>query len=378
MKILIDARLYGLEHAGLGRYTLNLLSELTKIDRKNSYVVLLRKNYFDQLKFPKNWTKILADFRHYSLSEQIKLPRIIRSQLPDLVHFLHFNVPLFYPGKFVVTIHDVLMHKQKGLEATTLPFYSYWLKRLGYGLVFKTAATEAEKILVPSATVKKEVKDFYKINDSKVVVTYEGVGNFFFEGKSSNKILNKYKIDKPYFIYAGNAYPHKNLEKAILAVVSLNKTIKEKVIFVIVSGRDFFTRRLEKEVIRMKAGKYVKILPFVTDPELASLYASSAAFVTPSLMEGFGLPGLEAMASGTLTLASDIPVFKEVYKNAAIYFDPNDIASISTAMQAVLKMKATERTKLVKDRRKFARKYSWEKMAEKTLKVYEEFNPDNK
>lgn len=175
MRIVIDARLYGLENAGLGRYTTNLINELQKLDRTNEYFILLRKKYFDRLNFVSNWKKVLVDINHYSLAEQIKLPKIINNLKPDLVHFLHFNAPVFYNGKFVVTIHDLLMHKQRGLEATTLTPSRYFFKRLGYGLVFAKAVKKAVKVIVPSQAVKDEICYYYKLNTQKVIVTYEGV-----------------------------------------------------------------------------------------------------------------------------------------------------------------------------------------------------------
>lgn len=175
MRIVIDARLYGLENAGLGRYTINLINELQKIDRQNEYFVILRKKYFNQLNFNPNWKKVLTDINHYSLEEQTKLPNIIKDLKPDLVHFLHFNVPVFYRGKYIVTIHDLLMHKQRGLESTTLTPSRYFLKRLGYRFVFGNAVRNAVKVVVPSQAVKDEVCYYYKLNLKKVVVTYEGI-----------------------------------------------------------------------------------------------------------------------------------------------------------------------------------------------------------
>ncbi len=175
MRIVIDARLYGLENAGLGRYTMNLINELQKLNSKNEYLVLLRKKYFNQLNLASNWKKILADINHYSLDEQTKLPKIINNLKPDLVHFLHFNIPIFYNGKFVVTIHDLLMHKQRGLEATTLTPSRYFLKRLGYKFIFGKAVKKAVKVIVPSQSVKDEVCYYYKLNPEKVIVTYEGI-----------------------------------------------------------------------------------------------------------------------------------------------------------------------------------------------------------
>lgn len=365
MKVLIDARLYGLENAGLGRYVINLLGELAKIDSQNEYVILLRKKYFDRLKFPRNWQKVLSDFRHYSLIEQIRLPVAIARYKPDIVHFPHFNVPLFYSGPFVVTIHDLLMHRGKGKKATTLPVARYQLKRLAYWTVFRKAVKSSKKILVPSKTVKRELIDYYKIDKEKVIVTYEGVDKRIAVKKRASGVLRKYKIERQYFIYAGNAYPHKNIERAIEAVVQL------KHLFAIVSARDVFTQRLQEHIRDLKAQKYVKLLGFVPDEELGVLLRNSVAFVYPSLSEGFGLPGLEAIAAGTLVLASDTPVFKEVYKDNVLYFNPLDLASIEKTMRKAIGLPEKEREKIIKKGQKFIKRYSWAKMAKQTLKVYE-------
>lgn len=179
------------------------------------------------------------------------------------------------------------------------------------------------------------------------------------------------KENNPYFVYVGNAYPHKNLERLVQAVVLLNKEVKEKVILAIASSRSVFTRKLEKNIKKLKASDDVKLLGFVPDEDLKILYKNSLAFVFPSLSEGFGLPGLEAMAAGTLVLASEIPVFKEVYKENAIYFNPLDFSSIETVMKDVLCMSAEKRNKLIIKGRNFAKRYSWSKMAQETLNIYE-------
>lgn len=173
MNILIDARLYGPKHTGNGRYTQNLVENLIKIDEKNKYTILLRKEDFEALKFPSNWTKILADFKHYTFQEQIKLPLILGKLKPDIVHFPHFNVPLLYFGKYIVTIHDLIMHKFTGGVATTRNFPMYQIWRIGYHIVFAKAVYGSTKIIVPSKAVKNELVNFYKINPKKVEVTYE-------------------------------------------------------------------------------------------------------------------------------------------------------------------------------------------------------------
>ncbi len=174
MKIIIDARLYGPKNTGNGRYTQNLIDNLAKIDSRNQYQILLRKENISDLKLPNNFEKILADFKHYSFEEQFKLPFLLYKLKPDLVHFPHFNVPLFYFGKYIVTIHDLIMHKFKSGAATTRNFPIYQIWRLGYYLVFAKAVHGSIKIIVPSNAVKEELINYYKINPNKVEVTYEG------------------------------------------------------------------------------------------------------------------------------------------------------------------------------------------------------------
>lgn len=364
-KILLDARLYGLENAGLGRYLVNLVAELSKLDSKNDYIILLRRKYFDSLSLPGNWKKVLADWRHYSFAEQFKIPKIISKENPDITHFPHFNVPMFFRGKFVVTIHDMLMHKKMDLTATTLPAPIYFIKRLGYRAVFDNAVKRSEKVLVPSISVKEELMEKYNLKPDKIKLTYEG-----FDKKISNKSIPE--VLKPYFVYVGNAYPHKNLGKLIEAIKILNTKSSQKVFLAISSARNIFTQRIERTVRSAGAEDFVKLLGFTPDEKLGALYKNSVGFVFPSLSEGFGLPGLEAIASGTLLLASDIKVFKEIYGSNALYFDPKNPSSIAAAMKTAMSMKAPDRAVRISNSIRFVNKYSWVKMANETLEAYEE------
>lgn len=160
MKIGIDCRMSGLKHVGIGRYIENLVNELKKIDAQNEYYFLTR-----------------ADIPHYSLKEQLILPLILYKEKLALVHFPHFNIPVLYFKKYVVTIHDLIKHISKGVETTTRSPWLYWLKYLGYKFVFWWAVKRATRIIVPSNFVKGDLVKEYKIDPAKVVVTYEGVDN---------------------------------------------------------------------------------------------------------------------------------------------------------------------------------------------------------
>lgn len=175
-----------------------------------------------------------------------------------------------------------------------------------------------------------------------------------------------------YFLYIGNAYPHKNLARLIKAVVILNMGLKDKVILKMTNARSVFVERLKRLITELKAEEYVELLGYVADKDLPNLYKNSIAFVFPSLSEGFGLPGLEAMQAGALVLASDIPVFREVYKNNVAYFDPLSVESIAETMKKALDLAPDRKAEIIKNAKDFAKRYSWAKMAKETLKIYEE------
>lgn len=369
MKILIDARLYGLENAGLGRYLVNLISSLQKIDNKNDYLIILRKKYFKKLNFNKNFRKILFDVGHYSIREQLLFPKIIKKENPDIVHYPHFNISVFCNKPFVVTIHDLLMHKQKGKEATTLPMPVYLFKRLFYKFIFKNAIKKSKHIIVPSNFVKREIVNFYKIDQEKITVAHEGVDFDYKNNLDLNNFLSQNNINKPYFLYVGNAYPHKNLKKTINAFAELQNT--KKINFVIVSARNIFVKRLLTFVETNGYKKFIKIVGYVPDRILAELYKQSTGFIYPSISEGFGLQGLEAMILKTICLSSDIEAFREIYEDNAVYFDPFSKSSIKNAILKVVHLSDSEKENMIEKAYNFAKKYSWDKMAESTLEVYE-------
>jgi glycosyltransferase involved in cell wall biosynthesis len=371
MRIAIDARLYGLENAGIGRYVMNLINQIEKLDKENEYFILLRKKYFNQLEFKnKNFKKILVDYPHYSLKEQIFLPLQLIKIKPDLVHFPHFNVPILWWGKYVVTIHDLIKHLSRGVQTTTRQPIFYWFKYLNYKILVWLAVKGATKIITPSNYWKEELIKRYHLPREKVIVTYEGVDkkfsifNFQF---SKRKILEKYKIKTPFIIYTGSLYPHKNVKVLIRAVKKLNKKIR--LYLVIVCARNIFYERFLKKVEKLGAKNFVNFVGFVPDEELVVIYQQAEAFVFPSLIEGFGLPGLEAMACGLPVLASDIPVFREIYKDAVIYFDPFCSDDLAEKIKKIMKNKKLKEELKLKAK-KLISFYSWEKMARKTIKIY--------
>lgn len=365
MKIGIDCRLW--DETGVGRYVRNLIKELQVIDKKNQYVLFV---------LSKDWEKILkqvqndnvkvveADIRWHSIAEQLEFPRILNKENLDLVHFPYFSVPLFYKRPFVVTIHDLIINHFLTGKASTLPFLIYNLKLLGYKFVMKQAVKKAKKIITVSNATKEEIISHLGVKENKVIVTYEGVDDKISNSKS--QIPNKFQNTK-YFLYVGNAYPHKNLEKLLEAF----KTLSSNVILVFVGKEDYFYKRLKKKAEEMNLSDRLIFLQDIGDEELIGLYRNALALILPSLMEGFGLPALEAMANKCLVLASKIPALQEVCKDAAIYFDPYNVTDVVKKMKEVLLNDSNHFTGEIKRGLDRVKLFSWEKMAKETLKVYE-------
>ncbi|MDP3973640.1 MAG: glycosyltransferase family 1 protein [Candidatus Daviesbacteria bacterium] len=368
MKIVIDGRMYA--ESGVGRYIRNLITQLQIIDKKNEYFILLLQKDYPFLKESENFRKVVAEFRWYGVGEQIKLPKVFNSLKADLVHFPHFNVPLLYRGKFVVTIHDLIHQHFQMRRATTLDPLTYKIKQLAYIKVFKNAVTKSLKILVPSNYVKELLIDEWSLGADKIVVTPEAVDdNIFSIEKIMNKekierVMRKFKINTPYIFYVGNAHPHKNIEGLIRAFLELRKKYPD--LYLVLSGYDhYFWQRIREEF------QYPGIIytGHISDEELVALYKEAECFVMPSFEEGFGIPLLEAMACGCPVVSSNAASLLEVGLDAAIYFDPRNSQEMIEKILQVLE-DANLKEKLVKKGKERIKVFSWEKLAKQTLEVY--------
>ena len=173
-RIGIDARFYGPVGKGLGRYIQEVIDNIIKFDLTNEYVIFLRRENFnsfncDNLKVK----KVLADIKWYGWAEQILFPFYILLERLDLMHFSHFNVPVFCPVKFVVTIHDLILIKFPTRRATTLAPVIYKIKNFFYRIVITVAVKRARQVLAVSEYTKQEIVRQFKIKPNKITVTYE-------------------------------------------------------------------------------------------------------------------------------------------------------------------------------------------------------------
>ena len=377
MRIGIDARFYGSLGKGLGRYTQKLIENLEKISAKGGpayggdhrFFVFLRKENFEEYQ-PKNshFQKVLADYRWYTISEQIKMPKILNKYNLDLVHFPHFNVPILYKKPFIITIHDLILLAFPTIKSTTLNPFWYWIKFLAYKLVISHAIKKAKKIITVSEFTKNDILKHYNVSQNKIAVTYEASDEIMNTGAGLNDsdILKKYDIIKPYILYVGNAYPHKNLEALVLSYGE----IKDKNLQLVLVGKeDFFYKKIKD----LAKEKNIIFTDFVPDGELDAIYKNSLFYIFPSLYEGFGLPPIEAMKRSVPVASSDHPCMREILGENAYFFDAGKKENIT---KAIMEFSADEklREKLAAKGHEWAGKYNWKKMAEETLSEYKILN----
>lgn len=367
MRIGIDARLWN--ETGVGRYIRNLVTELQVIDTKNEYTLFLPTSLSTSV-FLKDlqsanptWQFRFTDIRWHSIREQLLFPRLLRKEQLDLVHFPYFSMPIFYNRAYVITIHDLIINSFPTGKASTLPLPVYYAKHASYSLLIRQAARRAKRVITVSEATKKEIHRQLQVPMNTISVTYEGVDGAFTQLNTKSSTYNNY------FLFVGNAYPHKNPEILIPVFQKLIKTHPD-VMLLFVGEMNYFYKRLQAEVYDNSLQKTIRFLGRVDDETLSSLYQNAHALITPSLMEGFGLPGLEAMQHGCLVLAADIAVYHEIYGESAVYFDPRSVASIHATIRAVL----DDNSKFRHNKQKgFAcvKKYSWQTMTKQTVNIYE-------
>lgn len=382
MRIGIDARFYGTLGKGLGRYTEKLIEHLERIDQDNEYVIFLRReNFFEYQPKSPRFKKKIAQYTWYGFAEQTMFVFLLYQSRLDLVHFPHFNVPLLYWKKFIVTIHDLILVHYPTLRNTTRFSLAYRLKFLVYRAVITSAIRRAEHIITVSHFTRDDIVSHYPKSRGKISVTYEAADDycqFLFPqderqlfvrlGLVREELLGSMvmgrDIIRPYFLYVGNAYPHKNLSVLFALTHAFPDTL-----LVLVGKEDFFYTRLKNEA-RQAGIQNVLFVGFISDQDLSSLYRFARAYIFPSLYEGFGLPPLEAMARGTPVVSSDRGSLPEILGEAALYFNPVSPDALVAAVRS-LEEGVGLRDRMREKGYTQVAKYQFQKMAAKTYALYQ-------
>lgn len=363
MHIAIDARII---NSTTGRYVERLLHYLQEVDQVNQYSVLVREKDQEYWKpTAPNFTVHVADFDNYSIAEQLGFHKFLKTLKADLVHFCMPQQPIRYRGKKVTTFHDLTLVKTYNSDKNWLAFH---FKQLIGKFAFRDVARTNNHIITPSEFTKKELLEFTHIPEEKVTVIYEA-------SESGQGKTRKYEHPfKSYILYVGQQSDYKNAKR--LAAAHQELLEKHPDLGLIFVGKKNDSIKANEALFEKKGYRNILFTDFIEDDQLNWLYAHAAAYIFPSLMEGFGLPGLEAMSHGTPVISSNATCLPEVYGDAAFYFDPTDTHDIARAIHQVVNNEALRRDLSTKGYEQI-KKYSWKKMAQQTHAIYAKVLSDN-
>ena len=365
MRVAIDAR--KLHDFGIGTYIRNLLRHLARTDHSTEYVLLCGEADLGvAAQLGPNFRSVLEPSPNYSLREQVHVPWVLRRERPDLYHAPHYVLPAGVRCPSVVTIHDCIH----------LMFPQYLPNRLAYAYAraqMWSAARRSDCILTVSEASKRDILHLFNVPPEKIVVVYNAIDSHFSVTPSEDavaRVRERYQLDHKFVLYVGNIKPHKNLVRLIEAFDELRQGELEDLKLLIIGDQISKVPALRRAVHRHKLHKQVRFLGYVADDQLAVLYRLASVFVFPSLYEGFGLPPLEAMASGTPVVTSNVSSLPEVVGDAAVLVNPYDVDAIVDGLRRVLTdpVLAADMSRKGIDR---AREFSWEQSVAKTWAVYQ-------
>lgn len=358
MRIAIDARII---NSGTGRYIERLIHYLEELDTAHEYLILVRKKDLDYYKPRKpNFKVIEAEFADYSFGEQLGLARLLYRLKADLVHFCMPQQPLFYFRPAVTSILD--LNLLRITKNDTMGPIELAVKKAIFAILLQIVAHRTRHIITISNYSKQDILKFTHVKSEKITVTHLGADKVTATPQPVAALQGK-----EFIMYVGRAEPYKNNRGLISAHQQLLQKYPE--LRLVIVGRQDDMRKSDMQWVKDKGYRNIDFMGFMSDEELAWLYANCQAYVFPSFMEGFGLPGLEAMAYGAPVVSSNKASLPEVYGNAAIYFDPSKTAEMAQKIDQVISSGQIRQELITKGHQMHA-KYSWQRMAEQILTVY--------
>lgn len=360
--IVIDARI---RSASTGRPVDRLLQYLQEMDTPYRYTIILAKG--DNWKpTNKKISVAYSRFPIFSLNplQQILFSKQLYGLKPDLVFFtMTCQQPVLFFGKQITFTHDLTMLKYA--RAGRLPNWLHRLRMAGYRFLLWQSHHKAARIIVPTEYVRDAVLKYHVFTQRKVIVTLEAS-----EPTLEANSEQPEGISKPFIMHVGSPFPHKNIKRLIKAFEKLK--VKNPDLELVLAGKkEYYFKQLESWASKRSSYKDIHFTGFVSDAELKWLYENAECYVLPSLSEGFGLPGLEAMAHGCPLVSSSETCLPEVYGDAAQYFDAFDVDSIAQSIQKVISSQKLK-SELVDKGYYQVKKYSWERMAKEMYAVLDE------
>lgn len=370
LRIVIDIR--HLRNFGVGTYIRNLVVALAEIDRENRYLLATPTPDVPELgHLPDNFELAIYQKPKRAIFDHIAYPWFLRGLSADLIHMPVDEIPFFMPRPYVVTIHDMsrfLFGDRTGGVRENL--------RLSK---FRRGLLKADFIIAVSEATQRDVENLLGIPPERIRLVYSAPDpRFYTVGQESEAtiqaVLERFQITWPFILYAGRIRPHKNIPRLIEAFAVIRNELENHPEFrdlrLIIIG-DEISRHPEvrRSVVQTRNQQFVRFLGFVPFDTLKVFYSAAAVFAFPSLYEGFGLPPLEAMATGTPVVTSSVSSLPEVVGDAAIVVNPENVFDIARGLrEALLDQQVRER--LINAGRLQARRFDWLRTAADSLAVF--------
>ncbi|PIZ76218.1 hypothetical protein COY05_01875 [Candidatus Peregrinibacteria bacterium CG_4_10_14_0_2_um_filter_38_24] len=392
MHITILADSIDTQYAGIHHYTKNLIEYFLKIDDKNTYTIihpkpnkwlnnLIKTTSQNSLQSNENASSHISEIiiprNKFPSGESIrrffKIPKIINKMSPDIViepcHIGPFRLKKSI--KRVLIVHDI--------TPILFPHFHTFRGRFIHKLFLGKSLKNADIIITPSKTTKDDILKKYQPK-AKISIIHLGVNPITTENPTQKTLqIQNQTIETPYFLYLGTIEPRKNLETLVDAFIELKTTNKIPHKLVLAGQIGWKSKSLLKKIEKYNKTSTPLNSPQIittnriTESEKNILLKNTDIFIYPSLYEGFGLPPLEAMNAGIPVVCSKGGSLKEIYKNTALLFNPNDKETLKKHILSLIKNtnlnKNSLRTTLIKNGLSFAASHPWQKTAEETLKT---------
>ena len=360
----LDAR--KIQDFGIGTYVRNLVRSLTALDRENRYVLLVRpadREFLPEL--PENFKVAIESSPVYSLREILALSwQLYRLDL-DLYHSTHYVLPGFIKGRVVVTIHDIIhLLYPEFLPSGLAFFYAQGMIRRGL--------SRGDRVIAVSQNTKADLMEYFEVDGKKIQVIYNGVEDRFRQRLPEDEIerrLAEHGIRRPYLLFVGNPKPHKNLDNVVQAYARARRLAQFDAPLLCVGGKEGGDEKVRQRALYLGLEDRVRQIGHVPDDALPAIYQGAELFLYPTLYEGFGLPVIEAMASGVAVITSNTSALKEIAEGYAHLVDPLDIDGMAKAIARCM-ADPEHRTALAKLGTRRAEDFRWERTARRTLDVY--------
>jgi glycosyltransferase involved in cell wall biosynthesis len=372
---------------GFGRFARQVVEALANANSAHDFVVFVDRPSLDGVSLPGSMETVVVDVREAPtraasatgrrrVGDMLAMGRAVAKARLDLIYFpaSYSFFPVWNAGKVVVTMHDTL--------ALAHPEWVFpnWRGQLAWRAKEQAAALWADRIVTVSEAARRDLVAWFRLPEGRVKVVSEGPDAVFTAEESagnSDAVLRSHGVEpgSRYLLYVGGLSPHKNLLRLIEAFARANAS-DVKLILVGDIGDVFHTHvpALREAVARFDLGHRVHFTGFVADADLAHLYRRAYALVQPSLMEGFGLPPVEAMACGIPVLSSTAGSLPEVVGDAGIFFDPTDLGAMTGAISSLFEDQP-RRDHLARLALEQARRFTWESAARSLLECFEEVAP---